>query len=89
MVHAAVRVNEWLEGKFGDRVISRSSDRPWPSCTPDTLNPPALFFNESFCFKKIVNISKTITYREMPIVPYWDGLTRDDTKRVNAYYIGI
>ena len=28
MVHAAVRVNEWLEGKFGDRVISKFSDLP-------------------------------------------------------------
>ena len=41
---AAIRVTEWLEGKFGDRRISRFSGRPWPSHTPDTLNPPALIF---------------------------------------------
>ena len=44
MAHAAIRVTGWMEGKFGDSVISRFSHRPWPSCTPDTLNPLVLIF---------------------------------------------
>ena len=28
-------VREWLDGKFGDRVISRFSGCLWASCSPD------------------------------------------------------
>ena len=28
MAHAAVRVTEWVEGKFAERVVNRFSDRP-------------------------------------------------------------
>lgn len=41
--HTAVRVREWLTSKFGDRVISRFTDRPWPARSPD-LSPLDYWF---------------------------------------------
>ena len=36
--HTTVQVREWLMSKFGNRVISRFTDRSWPSRSPD-LSP--------------------------------------------------
>ena len=35
MAHIAIRLIEWLVGKFDDRVISRFSEHPRPSYTLD------------------------------------------------------
>jgi hypothetical protein len=41
--HASNSVLQWLHTHFGDRVISRRSDIPWPAQSPD-LNPLDFWF---------------------------------------------
>jgi hypothetical protein len=42
-VHTTIRARPWLENKFGDRVFSRLTDRPWPAKSPD-LSPLDFWF---------------------------------------------
>ena len=49
--HTANRVREWLTSKFGDRLISRFTDRPWPARSPD-LSPLDFWF-WSECIKTL------------------------------------
>ena len=41
--HTTVQVREWLMSKFGNRVISRLTERSWPSRSPD-LSPLDFWF---------------------------------------------
>ena len=36
--HTTQMVRDWLASKFGDRVISNKTERPWPTRSPD-LSP--------------------------------------------------
>ena len=42
-VHTTISAREWLHEKFGQRVISRFTDRPWPAKSPD-LSPLDYWF---------------------------------------------
>ena len=42
-VHTTISAWAWLESKFGDRVISRLTARPWPAKSPD-LSPLDFWF---------------------------------------------
>ena len=41
--HTTQMVRDWLASKFGDRVISHKTDRPWPTRSPD-LSPLDFWF---------------------------------------------
>ena len=41
--HTTQMVRDWLESKFGDRVISNKTDRPWPPGSPD-MSPLDFYF---------------------------------------------
>ena len=41
--HSLLMVRDWLASKFGDRVISNKTDRPWPTRSPD-LSPLDFWF---------------------------------------------
>ena len=41
--HTTLKVREWPNSKFGDRVISRLTSIPWPSRSPD-LSPLDFWF---------------------------------------------
>ena len=40
--HTAARCIDWLQGRFGERIISRRCDMKWPPRSPD-LTPPDFF----------------------------------------------
>ena len=42
-VHTTIRARAWLESRFGGRVISRLTARPWPAKSPD-LSPLDFWF---------------------------------------------
>ena len=41
--HPTQLVRDWLKSKFGNRVISNKTDRPWPTSSPD-LSPLDFWF---------------------------------------------
>ena len=49
--HCTNMVMNWLRSKFGERVISRNADHPWPSRSPDLS--PLDYLLWSVCLRKL------------------------------------
>ena len=49
--HATNLVLEWLQTKFGDRIISGRTERPWPAKSPDLA--PNDYWLWSVCLQEI------------------------------------
>ena len=57
--HCTNMVMDWLRSKFGQRVISRNADQPWPARSPDLS--PLDFWLWSVCLREL---------RKAPLAPW-------------------
>ena len=79
-VHTTAAVRQWLAGKFDGRVISRLTERSWPSRSPD-LSPLDYWFWAVALAELRRNPPATLQELQVTVERFAGNLDRNDVKR--------
>ena len=79
--HTTVPVRAYLEKKFGDRVISRNMNHPWPAKSPN-LSPLDFYFWSVAMTKLRNHQPKTLNELKEIVDSFAESLDEDELKKV-------
>ena len=80
MAHTTVMVRDWLKTKFGSRIISRFTDHPWPSRSPD-LSPLDFWF-WSVCLEELRRCPpRSLEELQDTVTIFADTLSREEVTK--------
>ena len=79
-------IRNWLAGKFGARVISGKTDRPWPAKSPDLS--PCDYWLWSICLQEIRKVKprQLIELQEL-VSDFCFSLSSDEVRKATAHVL--